>query len=324
MINRRWIQLLGVFAMVVGVLLLSIPWVRSAFQPTPTPVSIAPTHTSTYPSMPASTATPTPTPTGVPSPTNTPMSPTPIVTPTATYSPARTPTSTATLTPTNTPTPPIPIAIPITTSTTTYTPTWTPTSTATSTPTDTPTPTLTATPQLTGPITLTIYLRDTLTETGSVALDQPNGGVIYEEGKFVYGHAAVQIGEMTYPLDEEAGPGDAEQLPDPWRVEFEFDQLLVARTGNQAGFDPKKAQFWVGTLDSDSAVGEDKPYSLTIKLYEGEVLRKSIQVFFTVKDAPESPGGGGGTPTKPIPTPYTGDIKMESADHWVEFDAADS
>jgi hypothetical protein len=68
---------------------------------------------------------------------------------------------------------------------------------------------------------------------------------------------------------------------------------LVERTGNEASFDPKKAQFWVGTLDGDSAVGGDSPYSLTMNLYEGNKLRKSIQVFFTVADAPESPGGGG-------------------------------
>ena len=132
--------------------------------------------------------------------------------------------------------------------------------------------------------------------------DQVNGGMIYEEGRFVYGEAAVQIGETTYHFAKpEVRPGEPEQLPDHWRVEFEFADALVARTGNQAGFNPKKAQFWVGTLDSDSAVGEDNRYSLTMKLYNGNELRKSIQVFFTVKDAPGSPGGG--MPTKPIPTP---------------------
>ncbi|MFX1475972.1 MAG: protein kinase, partial [Promethearchaeota archaeon] len=188
----------------------------------PSPVASTPTvtSTSTLTFTPFSTATSTP----PVSPTTTPVSPTAIPTPP---------------TPTNTPTPPIPTTIiPIATLTATHTPTGTPTSTATSTPTNTPTPTLTATAQLTGPITLTIYLRDTLTEAGSVALDQPNGGMIYEEGKFVHGHAAVQIGEMTYPLDEEAGPGEPEQLPDHWRVEFEFADALVARTGNQAGFNP--------------------------------------------------------------------------------------
>jgi len=155
---------------------------------------------------------------------------------------------------------------------------------------------------------LTIYLRDTLTETGFAALsgDQPNGGMIYKEGKYVYGDAAVQIGDTVYHFDEpEVGPGEPEQLPDPWRVEFEFAEELIAHTGNQAGFDPKKAWFWVGILDSDSSVGEDNPYSLTIKLYEGNELRESLQVFFTVADAPGGgggqgePGGGGGKPTPP-------------------------
>jgi len=103
---------------------------------------------------------------------------------------------------------------------------------------------------------------------------------------------AVQIGDKVYHSDEELAPGGPKPLPDPWRVEFEFAETLAARTGNKAGFDPKKAQFWVGTLDDDSAVGEENPYSLTVKLYEGNRLWKSIQVFFTVADAPESPGSG--------------------------------
>lgn len=104
--------------------------------------------------------------------------------------------------------------------------------------------------------------------------------MIYEEGKFVYGDAAVLTGDTVYHFDKpEVGPGEPEQLPDPWRVEFEFAEALVARTGNQAGFDPKKAQFWVGTLDDASAIGGDNHYSLTMKLYEGNELRESLQVF---------------------------------------------
>jgi hypothetical protein len=154
------------------------------------------------------------------------------------------------------------------------------------------------------PRALTIYLRDTITEMDVAVLsgERVNAGEIYEEGKYVYGEAAVQIDETVYHFDKpEARPGEPEQLPSLWQVEFEFDQLLVARTGNQAGFDPKKAQFWAGRLNKHSAVGEDNPYSLTMKLYEGNELRNSIQVFFTVADAPESPGHGGGTPTWPVP-----------------------
>jgi hypothetical protein len=165
-----------------------------------------------------------------------------------------------------------------------------------------PTPTPTPAPQLAGSIVLTIYLRDTLAETGVTVLsgDEVNGGIIYEEGKFVYGEAAMQIGATIYHFDKpEVEPGEPEQLPDPWQVEFEFAEDLVARTGNVAGFDPKKAQFWVGRLDGHSAVGEESPYSITMKLYEGNELRESIQVFFAVEDAPEAVG-----PSGPEPPPY--------------------
>ena len=252
-----------------------------AVSPTPTPTA---THTPTGTPISISTDTP--------SPTHTSTLPAPVVMPTATSTPTETPTYTATSTPTDTPRPtqsPVPP-----TATVIHTPSPPATPTLTATTTHTPAPPM---PTQIPTIALTIYFRGTRTEKGSAALssDQPNGEKIYEEKKYVYGDAAVQIGETTYHFDK--------PLPAPWRVEFEFDQLLVTRTGNQAGFNPKKAQFWVGTLDSDSAVGEDNPYSLTMKLYEGSELRESIQVFFTVKDAPES-GGGGGRPAATLyPTP---------------------
>lgn len=201
------------------------------------------------------------------------------------------PTLTETLMPTQTPVPP--------------------TATATHTPAPpTPTPVPAAIPQPAGPMTLTVYLRDTRTGTGFAALsaDQPYGWKIYEEGGFVYGEAAVPIGDTVYHFDE---PGELGQLPDPWRVEFEFAEALVAHTGNQAGFEARKAQFWVGTLDDASAVGEDSPYNLTVKLYEGDELRGSVQVWFTVADqgdfseavvfsaAEIGSGGGGGPPIVP-------------------------
>jgi hypothetical protein len=157
-----------------------------------------------------------------------------------------------------------------------------------------PTPTATPSPSISGASSpsLTVYLLGTNNPEGFATFpgeEHVDAGMIYTEGRYVYGNVAVRIGDTVYHPDEEFSP---EQLPDPWRVEFEFDQLLVERTGNQDGFNAKKAQFWVGTLDGDSAVGEDNPYSLTMKLYEGDKLWKSIQVFFTVADV-ASPGGGG-------------------------------
>jgi hypothetical protein len=163
---------------------------------------------------------------------------------------------------------------------------------------------LTRTPVSGAPVdlNLTICLRGTRTEPGFAALsdDQVCGWEIYEVGQCVYGDAAVQIGEEIYDFEK--------PLPAPWEVEFEFAKELEERTRNEdgcaekgAGFEPKKAWFWVGTLDSDSSVGEDNPYSLTIKLYEGDELRESLQVFFTVADALGGDGGEGGGGGKPPP-----------------------
>jgi hypothetical protein len=199
--------------------------------------------------------------------------------------------------------------------------------TPTSTPTQTPVPGTTAAPHtLTSPastplptaipaptssMALTIYLRDTNTQTGYAALsgDRRYGWMIYQEGQFVYGDAAVQIGDTVYHFDE---PDEVGQLPDPWRVKFEFAEGLVARTEGEPGFDAKKARFWVGTLGDASAVAADRPYSLTMELYEGSELRESLRVFFTVSEQTgdvgvvvdtsgeegEPPGGGppGGGP----------------------------
>lgn len=95
-------------------------------------------------------------------------------------------------------------------------------------------------------------------------------------------------------------------------MEFEFAEALVAHTGKQAGFDARKAQFWVGSLDETSAVGWDNPYNLTVKLYEGDELRETVQIWFTVADQGDfsegmvfsveeagSGGGGGGPPIVP-------------------------
>jgi hypothetical protein len=279
-LKARWRRLpLWVWAAIVGAILLAAVIAGAALRALPTDGS-------------GSTTVPSPTS------TSTPVPPTPIPTvdvvaevratlqaeDTATAAaftptPTDTPTPTATKTATQTPVPP--------TATATSTPV-PPTAAATHTPTPTPTPTVS--------IALTIYLRDTNTEMGYAALsaDQPNGGMIYQEGQFVYGDAAVQIGDTLSHFDEPEEPG---QLPDPWRVEFEFAEELVARTQGEPGFDPKKAWFWVGTLDSESAVGEDKPYHLTMKLYEGDELRQSLQVFFTVADV-AGPGREGGPPGK--------------------------
>jgi hypothetical protein len=157
------------------------------------------------------------------------------------------------------------------------------------------------------PVDLTVYLRGTNSAQGFVALsgEQIDAGKIYDEGGTVYGDVAVRIGDTVYHFDKDPEPGEPEQLPDPYRLEFEFSASLIAATeGIQPGFNSQKAQFWVGTLDCHSAVPPDRPYKTEMTLYAGGEIRRQTEVSFLVADAPlcggpgEGPeeGGGGGPP----------------------------
>ena len=95
-------------------------------------------------------------------------------------------------------------------------------------------------------------------------------------------------------------------MPAPYRLEVEFSDSLVAATDGKPGFDPQKAQFWVGELDCNSAA-PDKLYKIEMTLYAGEETRKHTEISFLVADAPcgvegEEPGevkpppGGRGRP----------------------------
>jgi hypothetical protein len=135
---------------------------------------------------------------------------------------------------------------------------------------------------------LTVYLRDTNNAQGFATFpgeEHVDAGTIYAEGGDVYGDVAVRIGDTVYHFDKEPAPGEPEQLPDPWRVEFEFsDSLIAATEGIQPGFNPKKAQFWVGTLNCNSAVSE--PYRIEMTLYAGGEARKHTEISFLVSDNP--------------------------------------
>jgi hypothetical protein len=122
----------------------------------------------------------------------------------------------------------------------------------------------------------------------------------YAEGGTVYGDVAVRIGDTVYHFDKEPAPGEPEQLPAPYRLEFEFtDPLITATEGIQPGFNPQKAQFWVGTLDYNSAVSTDKPYKIEMTLYAGMEARKYTEVSFHVADSPGPSGPGEGPEPEP-------------------------
>jgi hypothetical protein len=156
-------------------------------------------------------------------------------------------------------------------------------------------------------VDLTIYLRGTKQGVATFSGERVNAGPIYSEGGTVYGDVAVQIGSTKYHFDQDPEPAGAEQLPAPYRVEFKFsDSLIAATEGMQPGFDPVKAQFWVGTLDCNSAVPADKPHKIEMTLYAGGEARKHTEISFLVADDPlcggggPEPGEGGGIDGKPI------------------------
>jgi len=142
------------------------------------------------------------------------------------------------------------------------------------------------------PIDLTVYLRGTNNAQGLATFsgEHVDAGAIYSEGSTVYGDVAVRIGDTVYHFDQEPAPGEPEQLPAPYRLEVKFsDSLIAATEGIQPGFNPKKAQFWVGTLNCNSAVSE--PYWIDMTLYAEGEARKHTEVSFLVADDPLCGGG---------------------------------
>jgi hypothetical protein len=152
------------------------------------------------------------------------------------------------------------------------------------------------------PVDLTVYMRGTNNEEDFVALrgQDIDAGTIYAEGGTVYGDVAVRIGETLYHFDQDPEPVGVEQLPAPYRLEFEFSNSLIAATDGKPGSDPQKAQFWVGTLNYHSATPPDKPYRIEMTLYAGGEARKHIEVSFHVADSPSPVGPSEGP--KPRPT----------------------
>jgi hypothetical protein len=161
------------------------------------------------------------------------------------------------------------------------------------------------------PVDLTVYLRGTNNAQGFATFsgEHIDAGTIYAEGGTVYGDVAVQIGDTVYHFDKpKPAPGEPEQLPAPYRLEFKFSESLVSATEGKAGFNPQKAQFWVGELNCNSATPPDKPYEIEMTLYAGGEMRKHTAVSFLVPDnpfcdrggeEPEEGGGGGKPPVRP-------------------------
>jgi hypothetical protein len=145
----------------------------------------------------------------------------------------------------------------------------------------------TSPPDREAPVELTIYLRSTNNAGGFATFsgEHVDAGAIYSEGSTVYGDVAVRIGDTVYHFDKEPAPGEPEQLPASYRLEVKFsDSLIAATEGIQPGLNPQKAQFWVGTLNCNSAVSE--PYRIELTLYAEGEARKHTEISFLVADDP--------------------------------------
>jgi hypothetical protein len=145
----------------------------------------------------------------------------------------------------------------------------------------------TSPPDREAPVDLTVYLRSTNNAQGFATFsgEHVDAGAIYSEGSTVYGDVAVHIGDTVYHFDKEPAPGEPEQLPAPYRLDVKFsDSLIAATEGIQPGFNPQKAQFWVGTLNCNSAVSE--PYRIEMTLYAEGEARKPTEISFLVADDP--------------------------------------
>jgi hypothetical protein len=165
-----------------------------------------------------------------------------------------------------------------------------------------PVSTVPTSPPVGGTPDLTIYLLGTNNAEGFAVLggdEHVYAGAIYAEGGYVYGNVAVQIGDTVYHSDPKFAT-DPKPLPASYRLEVNFSDSLVAATDGKPGFDPQKAQFWVGELDCNSAAPQDKPYKIEMTLSAGGEIQRRAEVSFLVADAPlcggggEEPGEGGG------------------------------
>jgi len=162
-------------------------------------------------------------------------------------------------------------------------------------PTPVPTAAPTSPPISGATLDLTIYLLGTNNAQGFVTFpgeEHVDAGMIYIEGRYVYGNVAVRIGDTVYHSDEKLASDGPKPLPAPYRLEVKFSDALVDATEGKPGSDPQKAQFWVGELDCNSAAPPDEPYKIEMTLYEGEKPRKRTEISFLVVDAPLCGVGG--------------------------------
>jgi len=141
-----------------------------------------------------------------------------------------------------------------------------------------------------GPVSLTLLLRDTENVPGGayvVDSPQPAVPITYLEGSYLWGEVATQIGNTVFKVDRDAADpaGTTQQLPPYLQLNIEYSGALLAAMQNVAadppGFNASTGEFWVGRFRCGSAVpATSSPYRISVRLVEDgqEIARQQYVV----------------------------------------------
>jgi len=215
----------------------------------------------------------------------------------------------------------------------THTPTTVPAATSTPAPSPTPTPSPSPSPmpspspsvtasagtgvptRVSGPVSLTLLLRDTNNvPEGVYVVDsaRPAVPITYLEGSYLWGEVATQIGNTLFKVDRDApeSEGTTHQLPSYLRLNIEYSGALLAAmrnaSGDPPGFSASTGEFWVGRFQCGSAVpATSSPYRISVRLLEDgqEIARQQYVIGVlnnpTCSDEGEDDDSGGPPSIRP-------------------------
>lgn len=169
--------------------------------------------------------------------------------------------------------------------------------------------------RVSGPVSLTLLLRDTQNAPGGVyGVDsaRPAVPITYLEDSYIWGEVATQIGDATFAVNRDAAEseGTTRQLPPYLQLNIEYSGALRAAMQNVAGdppgFNPSTGEFWVGRFRCGSAMpATSSPYRISVRLLEDgqEIARQQYVIGVlnnpTCSDEGEDDDSGGPPSIRP-------------------------
>jgi len=165
--------------------------------------------------------------------------------------------------------------------------------------------------RVSGPVSLTLLLRDTQNAPGSVyaVSDRSAAPITYLEGSYLWGEVATQIGNTVFKVDRDASePGPTQQLPPYLKLDIVYSGALQNAmrdlSNDPPGFNEKTGEFWVGRFRCGSAIpAGSSPYRITVRLLEDGKEAAKQQFVIGVQSKSNCSDGGpdddsGGPPTE--------------------------